>query len=295
MTIRNPVRKTSENRNGDTMKPISQTLLTVIIGLVMISAFVGVYYVDSYYAKNTENETLFITDSNVEFPSYPGEDVGLPYNMTTSTNYQDSEFDWVQIETTPIYIGNNTWGVSQPASTSPPITASGTVHYIVMEIPFSESWYVKTINISVLLPATLPNNSDFWITLGGNIEEIDAVNGWVNYSWDLTTYESLNLMQLKKADSDWDCALTIHVNAPIGTTLPAHAYVFTAEITGNLFTSWSMQNSIDLVMGICVIGNIMLIIYMTDAIDFNAKRKDLPGKTRVKSFMKKRKSVKRKR
>ena len=249
----------------------------------MVSGFIGVYGVVNQYESTIPETRLFISDSNTEFPVYES----TPYNVTSGTAYVDSLFEWNQIRTYPNYLGNNTWGISPPATPTPPATATGTRHEIVMTIPLTESWYIDIINVSIHMP-TLPANTQIYTIIDGVVDVRTATSGWFNYTFDLSAYQSLQLYNVITGTPDYNFYLLLSVQSPQGNTLPAHAYIFNVEMTGNLITTWSLQNSINVVMSVSIGINIFVGVYMMDSVDFNVKRKDL--KRRVSSYTKRKKS-----
>lgn len=253
------------------MKPFNQTVMALIIILTMFGGFAGVYYAEYSFEQTHDTEMIFQTDANTEFSSYPS----TPYNITTATSYVNANFTWVQIPKTPVYLGNNTWGVSQSTTPTPPVTATGTRHEIVIDIPITESWYIDYINVSLYNP-TLPSGSTLYMIIYNVVEIITPVNGWYNYSMDLTTYETLTIMNyVQSTYPDSGIYFLIFIEAPTGTTLPNHAYIFDAQIYGYLLTTWTLQDSINTVIGISIMANIFIGIMMLDNVDLGGKIKHL--------------------
>lgn len=240
--------------------------------------FTSIHYASEQFVKNLPNTQLFITDSNTEFPNI----ASTPYNATTGVAYVDSGFNWNQIVTYPTYLGNNTWGVSQPASPAPPPTATGTRHEILYTIPITESWFIDYVNVSIFLP-TMPVNTRMYSTIYNAVQSNIASAGWFNYTFDFTTFQSLNLINGIIGNPEAEIYCLLSLAAPDGNTLPAHAYIFNVEIIGKLVTTWTLQDTINLIVGVSIGINIFIGVLMLDSVDFRAVRKDLPGITRKRT------------
>lgn len=310
----------SQKGKSETMKPIHQSILAIIMASVMLLSFIGVYIAGyQYETYQTENSTImWQSDSNMQFQELDvSQSVPLwnytPYGIGTFRYWGDSLFPTYEEgnNCTPIYAGNNTWTASMLGfSTGIPEPSAEYFHYPVL-IPQAKTFLADTIDFTITVPAS-DGDINLLVLIGANNnpervdfsglstqpildETIGSAESTVTRSITLTTFQKL--LWYQGSNNADESAMWFYV---IGTDrldgISSYALELTITITGVPITTWSLQDSINLVLVIGIASNIVIIIYASDGVDLNAIRKDLPGKTKkyVKKVKAKAKKTKKK-
>lgn len=276
------------------MQPQNQTVLTGIIAFVLVSSFAGVYAVNYYYDSNGVTEVCMTSDSDMEFVmgiDYEPDDLS-PWGDTSGTG----SFKWsgspspsltsinVKNNCTPLYLGNDTWGTTMTGFAGETPSYSGAYHQISIAMPCAKTYLIENITIDM----TVASGSTILIGVGGfNDPQIDTnVGGYtiVPYT-DIetqTTYsETITLNNVQAlgwysiAQARDTPTLNIYLYDIDRDGLNTFALEFNMEVTGQAITTWSLQNYINLVLGVSIGFNIFIMIFMSDAVDFGGYRNDL--------------------
>lgn len=284
-----------------TMKPVNQTILAGIMALVMVSGFVGVYYVGEAYAtdETRESETITISDSNMEIVygiDYEPDDLS-PWGDT----YGTGSFKWsgsaspsltstnVKNNATVLYLGNDTWGATMTGFTQTTPAYNGAFHLLMIEMPVFKTHIIDEMTINM----TLPTDSDTSIVIGVggfNTPQTDIhIGGYtlVSYLSVNTRYDAtITLNNVQKlgeysiANQRETPTLTIAIYDIDHDGLSTYALEFEMTATGTPISTWSYADSVNTVIGASMIGNFAIGILMLDAIDFGGMKNDLKRATR---------------
>lgn len=277
------------------MNPQNQTVLALIAALVLSTAFVGAYALEYQYNQSTPMTEVWVSDSNMEFsqvdtsltmPELDGLVMGLAsykfWGFPTYTSYEATN-------STGVYTGNNTWAASMIGfSSTTPIYTVGS-YYIPVDIPEASTFLANYIALNVTLP---PEDVLVQIYLSGYTDPattiIDAVgvslysntiDGAVTTNFEqnfhLSTYQTLTWYNMCQKEGVTP-ALAVYMYDTPKDGMNSYALQMNISIKGTAVTSWSLQDSVNVAVGGAIVFNIVLGIYMTDAIDWNnIKRKDL--------------------
>lgn len=294
------------------MRPQNQSLLALIMALCMVAGFIGVYAIGWNYDQTKTPETVFVSDSDTEFttvdlrPSYEyrGFTGVQAFNSLTSPMWYGhssiSPYVWVYSNITMIYTGNNTWDGGVIATT-------GSYYeddvIIPITLPVAKSCLINSVSIKMNLPGD-PDQSvamsigsvhnpyvapsdDMYSTV---IQPGTAYNNQVSYNHTstLTPYQSLKIYG--NANTNPLTYMTIQIIDTGHNGMSLFNLNLTVSISGTFVSTWSLQDSVNLALGLSIAGNVIVMAYMTDSLDFGGYRKDLPGK---RGWSPKRKSGKR--
>lgn len=282
------------------MRPQNQTLLALIMAFVMSLGFIGVYAVSYQYETTAQTEQVYSSDSDLEFLDwdttlrYP--EIPQPYGIG---GYMINAGVYEKTNTTPVFLGNDTWGASLIGFDPHSPHYSNAYYYIPILITQAKTFITDTINITCTL-AGEPVTVDIYIGGVNNPDDntnIPAVRldqftttteTSFTKSFDLSSYEKLQWYSTSQQINSPTLTIVMYDTGFDG--LSTYAMELKVIITGETTTTWSLQDSVNLVIGISIAGNIIVMAYMTDSLDFGGSRKDLPGK---KGWSPKRKSGKR--
>ena len=293
------------------MKPINQTLLTFIIAMMMILGFVGVYGIGYQYTQNANPELIFESDSNLEYGALdyaPYFELngytspGLLQPMHYYRNLQTSVL--ISNNFTMIYIGNNTWDGANPGLGTG--TYADSLTYINPLLPFVKSNLITSINLKMNLPGDADILVQSYIASHNNpilpltdaefqvdIQDVTNYDGETSYNETFTIkpYQALKMYSDANQNPYTYWAIEIYDSAHNGMT--PYNVNLSFEFYGTPVTTWSLQDSINVVIGGSMIGNFVIGIFMLDFVDFRGTSKTLPGKSAWKPKRKTRKTGRR--
>ena len=283
------------------MKPQNQTFLTIIMALFMVSGFVGVFAIGEYYEANTSTtaEIMWESDSNLEFQTLDTsrhvsdlyKNLPNPYGVGTfKQTVVGSVSFYEQNNCTPVYTGNNTWAMTMTGWLPDIPDYTNGWHHLPILIPNANSFIAETIDVSFTMAGDVDQYVQ--ILLGSNVNpehpDLIGVDFTVLYpetahfgetlfeqTFDLTTFQKLEWFG--ESQNKDDIGMWIYIREGDTTDgLSSFAMEFSISVTGVPSLTWSLQDSMNIWLGFCVIINIGLIIYLSDVVDFQAVRKDLP-------------------
>jgi hypothetical protein len=277
------------------MKPINQTLLAIVISLMMVADFVGVYAVRYQYTQNSVPESIYVSDSNTEFGTIDFQALTPPTQF--SAIYQPMYYakvsplgNWIQSNITMVYTGNDTWGgaVNSPAGAYYesqvyiPIkmdivkTCLITSISIKMSLPGDADIQTDATFLSVHNPVIVPTDFGFYTTIQPITASTPGATSY-NQTLAITPYKALKIYS--DANSNPETYLTIRIIDSLQNGMTPYNLNMTIEIMGTPVNTWSLQDSVNFVLGASIVGNCILLVYMSDAVDFGGYRKDLSNRS----------------
>lgn len=290
------------------MRPQNQTLLAVIMALCMVAGFIGVYAVGYQYEQTASPERVFVSDSNMEIAE---PDLTPLYLNAGYTSFEPHTPAWyhrnvlssviLKQNITMVYTGNNTWSGAVAGGNTD--CDGNSQLYVGVLLPFLKTTMLTEINITM----TLPGDADQWLqvyvtsthnpiqpTLDGGYNTDIALHWGANtetvfvLTHEVTPFEALKMYS--GANARPYTYMAIELNDQANDGISAFNLELQVEFKGTPVLTWSLQDSINLVLGLSITGNIIVMAYMTDSLDFGGYRKDLSGK---RAWSPKRKSGKR--
>ena len=278
------------------MQPQNQTVLTLIVALALSSAFIGVFALDYQYDQTTEIDEVWASDSNLEFsnidmgllmPDIAPITMGLGsymfYGFPTYTSYTATN-------STGVYLENETWGGSMIGWSEMTPDFTSAAYFIPIDIPIAKITLIKDIYINISLPATpihmsigLSGYTDpqttiqdaIAVSLANTVPYDGTTLPYYKATYHLTTYQSLTWFNMCQKEGVTPY-IGIYMYDLARDGMPSYAMTVQMNMTGGFVNTWSLQDSVNVVVGASFVGNIALCIYMTDAIDWNnLRRKDL--------------------
>lgn len=277
------------------MKPINQTLLTLIIASVMILGFVGVYAIGYQYESTAIPETLFVSDSNTEFGMIDFNALVLPayYPAIYQPMYYGKVSplgNWIQSNITMVYTGNNTWGGAVNQQTGAfyesqvyiPIkldiakTSLFSSIQIKMNLPGDADISTDVMISSIHNPVVLPGDSGYYTTIQPITPQTPSATTY-NQTFPISTYQALKIYS--DANANPEPYITIRIIDNLENGISAYNLNMTVEIIGTSVSTWSLQDSVNIVIGGAVVGNFVVGAFMLDSVDFRGYVKTLPGKS----------------
>lgn len=290
------------------MKPVNQTLLTLIIAFTMLMGFIGVYAVGYEYEQTAIPESIFVSDSNLEFESmdlrpyylsqgytFPGYHNPMYYTRDALT----SVFE--KANATMVYTGNNTWDSAIPVYDKPVgVTWGSSLVYINPALPFLDEYLITSINLKMNLPGDADINVESYIASQHNpvdivldvgsttpIQTLTNYNGETEYdeTFIITPYQALKMYSRAQVNPD-DSYWAIEIYDSNEDEMSAYNLNMSFEFFGTPITTWTLQDSINVVIGASIIGNLIIGTFMIDSVDFGGAIKDLPKKFRSQSASK---------
>jgi hypothetical protein len=161
-------------------------------------------------------------------------------------------------------------------------------YMIPIDIPEAKTFIAEEIEITISLPG-----EPILFTLGIGGYDIPQsliatpgviLSNQIAYSIDsygatytLSDYQKLAWYN-SATQSDMP-AMTIYIYDPYNVRdgLSSYALDLTINITGQTITTWSLQDSVNVVIGGSIALNGFVMVYMSDAVDFGGRKKDLRG------------------
>jgi len=264
-------------------------ILTVLFVVAILIGFYLVSIVNASFENDKENELLFKTDSSTKFPVIDVINFS-PYYDTWQTGIREfigsTYFEYAK---TPVYLGNDTWVISNNAT----IGAQSALQYII-EIPNMDDWIISNFTFEMDKSITLPNDIEMRIGLFSiatpNVYDWDIELGSISLYTDLNVpvgqfYNEtidLNLAQaLNIHDRSMGKAqhfIRIAINDKIGDGMDFSAFKINMEIHGKQIESYNIMQQLNLAIGIAIMINIGVIVFMTDEIDVGGFKNDIPNK-----------------
>jgi len=275
------------------MNPQNQTLLAAMVALVISTAFLGVYGVSYQYdlTESAESIEVWSTDSNIEFSemdttdTYPALINVLPYGI--GSYMRDNTGVYHKNNCTPVYSGNDTWQASMIGFTATSPIYQSAYYLIPIDIPEAKTFIADKISINITFPV---EPIIFSFLIGGYNEpqtiltptgvtlsnQVPYSTGLYGGVYELTSYQKLTWYNAAK-NTDTP-SMTIYISDPpaLRDGLSSFALAFNVSIEGRTITTWSLQDSVNVVLGGSIALNIIVAVYMSDAVDFGGvSRKDL--------------------
>lgn len=263
----------------------NQTMLTALFLAVMLSGFAGVMYAQTQYNSVREPIPLYSTDANTVFGVMQESDP--TYIDIQTAQYMIKDGGMFQYNRTPVSLGNDTYAIAVNSTDG----HRNFVQYMV-EMPNIQNWIIDTTNISISLNGDtdlevivaiyhVPNN----IYVGGDSsmstllykELITSGESVLDLNLDIDTTTALSINQLTQSR---DCYLLIQVQDMAFNGLSAFSFSLKAEISGEIITSWSLENTITSILIISTIGNVIVGVVMIDNIDIGGYVKTLQKRRR---------------
>jgi hypothetical protein len=267
---------------------------------MMSVGFIGVYVVGWQYEQNDEASTVqWVSDSNMEFQnldtSLHTDDLYMnlpnPYGIGSFKRNDISGVSYYyQNNCTPIYVGNNTWQASMIGwEDEDPDYIQAWYHFPIM-IPEANTFIADTITISMRLPGDLHQTVQILLGANNNPEADDlssvesiqiypvtlhASETWFNQTFTLSMYQKL--LWYSQCQNHDEKGIWIYIaNGAAANGLSSYAAQMELEVTGRPVNTWSLQDTVNVVIGMSVGLNIAAMLYMSDDIDFGGvSRKDL--------------------
>ena len=291
------------------MKPINQTLLTVIIAFTMIMGFIGVYAVGYTYEnyETTNSIVVWESDSNMEFQSLVHEhtddtykNLPNPYGVGTIKQTIVGGVSFYEFNNcTPVFTGNNTWAMTMTGFIADVPDYDHAFHHIPILIPEAKTFLADEVHITMTLPGDLGQTMTIYLGSNNNPElddlpDVDftvllpATNlfGETEYdqTFSLTSFQKLEWYGESQNKDEPGIWFYIENTNTLG--LSSVAMEISITITGVPITTWSLMDSINTVIGASIIGNVIIGTFMIDSIDFGKAIRDLPRKYRTQSASK---------
>ena len=284
------------------MKPINQTFLALIIALLMLSGFAGVYVVAWNFEQTRNVEILFESDSDVEFQEVNLDALFLdrgytpPGIMHPQFYYrlaQTSVFH--QINMTMVYVGNNTWDAAVPCI-DPPVGETfptrNALVYVPVDLAFLKSVLVSSITLKMNLPGDADIEVEHYIASSPNpwvsdtqgthavIQDVTTYDGETTYD-ETFVINSVDALKIYAGANDPLNDITywaIEIYDVDGDGMTPYNINMEFSFSGTYVSTWTLQDTVNLVIGMSIIGNVIAGVYMTDGVDFGEVRKDLGRK-----------------
>jgi hypothetical protein len=289
-------------------------ILTVILSFSLMMGFVGVYVVQAYYDTELTPETVFESDSDLEFGQH---DYGLGYPINWYYDVQTAYkilngADFFQYNKTAVYTGNNSWQTSVNTSTVSGVGTSNAFDW-VMNFPNLDRFVIDNLTVSLRYPVMPDSFVGIYVihfpTLTGYTEDspikqtllysdISAQTtqtslGWYNKTLDIDLTDSLRIYDIAQETDNWFLFMTIQDKNKDGFSEGVMSINF--EMNAQQISGWSIIDSLTSVIGGAFILNIIVAIFMLDAYDIGGYVRDLPNRKRKSISAKPRKKSKRKR
>lgn len=257
---------------------------------MLVVAIVFNFYLVSLVSasfENAESEILFITDSNMEFPTIT--DLPTARFDTIETGIYDYNGDYLYSKT-PVYLGNNSWSFTVNSTT-------GVLSYTqyVISVPNLDDWIIEEIEYNITKGD--PNdNYNFYIYAYSlnktgvlqtgdsatqlyseiNFGSTDTV--WNNNSIDIPLSTSLDVYD--KAQDGKQDFIVIRIKDDGTAGLDDFTFGLTMKITGKKMATYNLIEQINIVLIISLIINSGIMLFMNDRIDIGGFVNDIPNKKR---------------
>lgn len=270
-----------------------QKVLALVFALTMVSGFAIVWATAQYYDSTNVVTQLYITDSDAEFTSV---EVTDNYDHFPEGNVTSRQLNAVGVyhnETlwTPAYLGNNTWAVS--VGDVPVSTYDNVAIQLTIDMPNIDNWIIDHIIINATAPAEAYGYSvnmfhltePYAVTSGGTgidasqstLLELNSVGTVDEFIENLTVSQAkaLRIYDLTQATPENFLHIGFSITDPDTTGCDAFSWSFTIEVMGHLQTTTTLSSVLIWGLGATVILNLIVIVYMTDAVDMGGFVKDI--------------------
>lgn len=279
---------------------ITDKFLAVVFALVIMLDFIGVYYIANN--MNSEDESiLWVSGADTEFPTYAYS--GLPplydtnFTYGTNTKVLVSGNNNAQVNYTPAYLGNNSWGVSIGTELS-----SVAYRYFtsVMDVPNLQNWIITRVKMNVSLN---PANTDCKVVLNAGhhnllVKWADATQGtvlirdasagghsYINYDEEIALEDALRVYDFAQSTDYQD--IYLYISDEDGDGWEGWACKWSIEIYGQTIEQYDIQTYIMWYMGAMVVIKVLTFIFMLDDIDIGGKTKDIYKAVKPRTYKKK--------
>lgn len=283
------------------MKPQNQTVLAVIMALIMISGFAGVYYVSAEYEAreydlaepvwNSDTDMLFqeldTTASTTGFPqpyglgsfSATGSDSNNPVSMTGNN-------------ATAVYTGNNTWSMGMTGFVGDTTPLTYMWHHYPVVIEGASSFIADKINISFTMAGDTYQHVKILVGANNNPERAGFVGlkyftlyeadehteTEFSQSFDLSTFQKM--LWYDACNNADEPIIVIYIFGDSADGISSYAMELSIAITGVPTLTWTLQDSINLVLSLSIALNVVGAVYLTDGVDWGKVRNDLAKRRR---------------
>lgn len=280
-------------------KGSEQAFLGVFLALILSLAFVGAAYVDNY--MNGQNTVLlWDTDDTTEFGSF--EQINTPsstYDFVATG--QNAKFGsvWLSWNRTAVYLGNETWACSFNTTEGP----NGNINVIVLEIPDLENMIIDNIvynittngepdNVIISTFGLVDSATNIMDHDNGPVEIINFIDGappdplyidgiWYNRTVDMDLQDSIGLYQaLNNGKKGY--LMIFYGEDPAAGDFDGWACKFKVEVYGERVTGWSKVDTVNLVIGLSIMCNVIAAIYIQDQYDVGGYVKDIKKRSAVR-------------
>ena len=276
----------------------NQTFLAVLMALIVLSGFIGVYYVSSEYEKyeTVNSELKYASDSNLQWHELDTTEstTGFPqpYGIGTyKSNGADSNnpVSMTRNNCTPVYTGNNTWSAGMTGFPGDATPLTYMWHHLPIVLPEVKNIIVDTISLKFTMPGDVYQHLQILIGANDNPENAGFVNLKTLTLVDLPEHGSTEYENYFKlgsyAQMFWynacqqadDPIIVIYMFGDAANGISSFALDLTLNITGVSLLSWSLQDSINLVVGLHIVLCTVALVYSTDGVDWGKVEKVLKG------------------
>lgn len=277
-----------------TKNTASDKMLALLFVIAIVFNFWFVSLVSASF-ENAESEILFKSDSGTEFGHYAFYKDGAPYtasytNFTSGINALIGGTVFAQYEKTPVYLGNNSWSI--PVNETVP--QYSTANYVI-EMPNLDEWLIQNITfefekgesqdmelytrfVFMEKAGRFDVSTDKSITVSHIPTDFGDADVYYNTTIDLDTYETVDIY-----DSAQDKICVLYVFARC-TDLDGFDEDFNfninVEISGVKQAEYNIIQQMQMVMGLTLFVNIMVVVFMNDRFDIGGFVNDIPNKKR---------------
>lgn len=265
-----------------------QKLLAFVFAFVMVIGFALVYYVEAEFNDDTEDIVLFSSDTNANFLTIT-ETSSSVWDERTTGLYSVIGSSYFTYDKSPVYIGNDTWTISSNVTTD-----SSFIQYM-MELPDMDNWIMKNITLNITIPDDTDLTLFVYVYSGISENVVSATDGetqvfldyglsaptneYYNRTIDLSLAESVDLYD--KAQSGVQHYIGIIIkDANLDGFDNAFSFNMRCEIVGENVETFSLNDTIVMVLIISVSMKLVTMLYMTDSIDIGGMFNDIPDKRR---------------
>lgn len=276
------------------------TMLTALFLAIMLAGFGAVAYVSYDYDMAKETELLYTTDSSHNPTGEYYELVNAPFltwdYIATGQNsaFTGSPYQFYTYNRTAVYSGNDTWTYSSNETT-------GNFHNQarwLFPIENIENWVISSVNLSFSVPSDTDLEFAYSITYPINNQiiyddEYKSAVGFEtiysftptdnhyyrNYSVPLT--KALEILDSTReldgiATPIFEFALTDKNNDGLG----AFAFSMSVQIYGEKIDTWSISDTLAVVIAGSGIVNVSIAVLMLDSVDIGGYVRDLPKRSK---------------
>lgn len=264
-------------------------ILAIVFMLTIITGFYAVHYVADNYENGSDSTLVFTSDSGINFPTieklaYPYE---TPDNFTTALELHDG-IPYFSYPKTPVYLGSETWSISINSTSA---SKDGSAFYVI-ELPNLENYLIDEITINqtknndadLKCGVSIISVNDDTFTFGDPISQIFSTNSagsssdYYNLSLDLSLGEALDVYDLAQGKERH--FIRVNLADQLDDGMSAWAWEIEITITGKQIAQYNLPQQISMALLGSIILNVIVMVYMTDSVDWGGYVNDIPDKKR---------------